>query len=132
MEPKWIEKDLALTIHKIQISRFGGLYGIRDIGLLESALARPKHYYGFNCTESQILPKLACKYITGIIQNHPFIDGNKRTGLISMHLFLRLNCVKWEASEEIQYVKVMALASGKISESQFTEWVLETTLESVN
>ena len=88
IEPKWIEKDLVLTIHKMQISRFGGLGGVRDVKLLESALARAKHYYAFYNDQNQIIPRLACKYTVGIIQNHPFIDGNKRTGLISMHLFL--------------------------------------------
>ena len=128
MKLKWIETDLVLTIHKIQISRFGGLYGIRDISLLESALARPKHYYAFCNNQDQISARLACKYIVSIIQNHPFVDGNKRTALISMHLFLRLNNVKWTASEEMQYIKVIALASGKISEDEFAEWV-QTTLE---
>ena len=126
IEPKWIEKDLVLTIHKMQISRFGGLGGVRDVKLLEAALARAKHYYAFYNDQNQIIPRLACKYTVGIIQNHPFIDGNKRTGLILMHLFLRINDVKWVVSEEMQYIKVMALASNKISEDEFTDWALET------
>lgn len=126
IEPKWIEKDLVLTIHKIQIGRFGGLNGVRSEKLLESALARLKHYYAFNFTESRLIPKLACKYMIGIIQNHPFLDGNKRTGLISMHLFLHLHNIQWKISEEMQYIQVMALASGRISKNEFTEWVLST------
>ena len=126
---EWIEKNIVLALHKIQLARFGGKEGLRDEGLLESALAKAKNYYLFQniVITNELTAHLASKYAIGIIKNDPFIDGNKRTGLILLHLFLRLNGKKLHATEEEQYIMVIGLASGSITEDEFTTWAVSNT-----
>jgi death-on-curing protein len=88
-EPEWISRDVVLAIHEMQLAEHGGPLGIRDRGLLESALARPQNVYHYR--PGATLLEMAAAYAGGITQNHPFVDGNKRTGWVVCALFLELN-----------------------------------------
>lgn len=119
IEPKFLSAAIAYAVHDRQLAEHGGLAGIKDAGLLESALARPvnKHAYGEDdpCA-------LAAAYAFGIARNHPFNDGNKRTAWVIARLFLRLNGVQiaFDKAEAIRMV--LALASGSLEESAVAEW----------
>ena len=119
----WIGSNVAVAIHSLQISEHGGSDGIRDQGLLESALARPQNIASYEPDAD--LARLAAAYGYGIIKNHPFIDGNKRTGYVVMESFLVLNGQSLIASEEEKYPIVIAVADGTMSEDEFAEWLRE-------
>ena len=116
-----ITKQFVLVVHTKLILQFGGLDGIRDEDLLESALARPKNLkaYGKNLTTLHLGASLAY----GIIQNHPFIDGNKRVGMVLCELILAKDGYTLTATEEEKYVIFMQVASGKISEEELVKWL---------
>jgi death on curing protein len=119
-EPKWVRRDGVLVVHDRQIELFGGQYGLRDVGLLDSAIARPKNFY---CYEGADIIHLAAAYCYGICQNHPFVDGNKRTAFVVMVAFLKTNHCRFHA-EQVEVVDIMEqLADGKILEEDFTDWV---------
>lgn len=119
----WIDSELALAMHNEQIAEHGGGDGVRDLGLLESALARPQNLHAYE-PDSDIAA-LAAAYGFGIVKNHPFIDGNKRTGYVVMETFLILNGRALMASREEKYFTILALASGDLSEEELTEWLRE-------
>jgi death-on-curing protein len=119
--PLWIEERDALAIHDRLLALHGGLIGLRDRGLLESALARPRQQYSYAKT-SNILD-MAALYTAGLIRNHPFVDGNKRTGFVIGILFLELNGFVFKASEEDAAQAVMALAAGTLDEAGYTVWL---------
>lgn len=118
-EPRFLSVDVALAVHDRQLSEHGGLAGIKDIGLLESAMSRPinKHGYGEDdpCA-------LAAAYAYGIARNHPFADGNKRTAWVMARLFLRMNdiVVAFDKAEAIRIM--LALASGELEEAALADW----------
>lgn len=117
----WLLKPAILTVHNMLIARFGGSEGLRDEGLLDSALARPVNLHHYeDCTE---LPRLAASYAAGIIQNHPFVDGNKRTGFIAAYMFLDLNGVMLRTDEISATHMTLALASAEIDERAYTSWL---------
>jgi death-on-curing protein len=119
-EPKWVRRDGVLVVHDRQIELFGGQYGLRDAGLLDSAIARPKNFYYYE--EADII-RLAAAYGYGICQNHPFVDGNKRTAFVVAVAFLRTNNYQFTARPS-KVVSIMEqLAQGKISEADFTNWL---------
>jgi death on curing protein len=119
-EPKWVRRDGVLVVHDRQIELFGGQYGLRDEGLLESAIARPKNFYAYEAAD---IIRLAAAYGYGICQNHPFVDGNKRTAFVVMVAFLKINNCRFHAAQ-VEVVGIMEkLADGKISEAEFTDWV---------
>jgi death on curing protein len=120
-EPVWILPEAALAIHKRQIAEHGGGSGLRDSGLLESAIAKPKNVFFYNNQKVRI-PELAAAYAYGIARNHPFVDGNKRTALVISLLFLKLN--QWELScaADDLYKTFMELAEGSISETHLSAW----------
>ncbi|HEX3147005.1 MAG TPA: type II toxin-antitoxin system death-on-curing family toxin [Gemmataceae bacterium] len=120
LEPIWIRLETVLAIHKIQIAEHGGMHGVRNLPLLESALARPRQLLSY---ENPTLDQLGAAYGYGIIRNHPFVDGNKRTGLVTLGLFLQLNGKQFVASEEEAFLSITAAAAGEIAERQFMEWV---------
>jgi death on curing protein len=123
-EPKWVRRDGVLVVHDRQIELFGGQYGLRDEGLLESAIARPKNFY---CYENADIIRLAAAYSYGICQNHPFIDGNKRTAFVVMGAFLKINNCRFQAAQ-VEVVGIMEqLADGRVSEAEFTDWVRDRT-----
>lgn len=122
MEKKriWLEQTDCLAIHDMMLSQHGGLAGVRDLGLLDSALHRPQNLAAYG---KPSLAGLAASYAQGIIGNHPFVDGNKRTGFLVAATFLELNGVKFAASEEAVVEKTMALAAGQLSETGYAEWL---------
>lgn len=123
-EPIWIEDDLILTIHDRLLVEHGGAEGLRDESLLQSALARPRNHIAY--ASSDII-ELAAKYIAGIVQNHPFVDGNKRTGFVIGVLFIELNGFRFTATEEAAAQAVLELAAGVIDESAFREFLRANT-----
>ncbi len=125
MEPRWVSVDTVLAIHKLQIAGFGGSEGVRDMGLLQSALARPQNFYYYNDVTS--LTRLAASYAFGIAKNHAFIDGNKRTALVTCFLFLDKNGFDISATDEERFTAILSLAEGVISEEAFAEWLVMHT-----
>jgi len=119
-EPAWIEKEDCLGFHGALIARFGGLDGIRDEGLLESALNRPLQLLNFG-TPSHF--ELAASYAHGIVRNHPFLDGNKRSGLLAAAMFLELNGWVFHAPEEEAVLQTLALAAGEIDAVAYAVWL---------
>ncbi len=121
-EPIWIGVLEALVLHDMQVVTFGGRGGIRDLGLLESALARPRNLLAYG-RKRPTSARLAAAYAYGIIKNHPFVDGNKRAALVIAFAFLDVNGVEIRASEEEAYRVFMDLASGRLSERQLALWL---------
>jgi death on curing protein len=112
----------VLVIHERQLGRFGGAPGIRDEGMLESALSRPRNKWEY---ERADVIDLAAAYAFGIIRNHPFVDGNKRVGFLTMAAFLRLNGIHFAPSQETATAATLALAAGGIDEAGFARWILD-------
>jgi len=119
-EPVWIEDALVFAIHDRQLAEHGGAEGVRDATLLQSALARPMNHFLY--TRADIVD-LAAKYVEGIVQNHPFVDGNKRTGFVVGVLFLELNGYRFTASEADAAQAVLDLAARKTDEEGFREFL---------
>jgi death-on-curing protein len=121
-EPIWITEELALTIHERQLARHGGMAGVRDRGLLQSALARPRHLLAYS-PSTPSLAQLAGAYGFGIAKNHPLIDGNKRTAAVVIETFLETNGVSLTADDESLYEAFIGIAEGSITEVQFVDWI---------
>jgi len=123
----WLEKALVLAIHDRQVAEHGGSAGLRDEGLLESALARAQqlHAYGDPAPD---LADLAAAFAFGLARNHPFVDGNKRTAHVAYRTFLALNGAELVATDEDKYVRMLALAEGKLAERGFAAWLRERLL----
>lgn len=119
-EPVWLDHADCLAIHEIMLTQHGGLAGVRDQGLLESALAKPQNLFAHG---SPTLAEMAASYAAGIILNHPFLDGNKRTGFMVAATFLELNGLVFTASEESVVEKTLALAAGKLKASGYAAWL---------
>jgi death-on-curing protein len=119
-EPIWIDKPEVLVAHSHQLALHGGSDGIRDEGLLESALGKPRNVFFYE--ESTDLCRLAASYAYGIAKNHPFIDGNKRTALVVSLSFLELNGLEIEASQEETYFTFLHLADGSLPEDELAAW----------
>lgn len=113
--------DVVLAIHEAQLSEHGGPLGIRDLGLLESALARPKNLYSYS--NAVTLYDLAAAYASGMVNNHPFTDGNKRTAWVICAVFLELNGLDVNVEEAAMVHMVSGLAAGQVSESEFAAWL---------
>jgi death on curing protein len=116
-EPVWIDERDALTLHDRLLALHGGAVGLRDDGLLKSALARPQQHFAY--AESPDIVDMAAAYTSGIVRNHPFVDGNKRTGFVVGVLFLELNGYRFNASEEDAAQMVLELASGNLDEAGY-------------
>ncbi len=121
-EPVWIMDDVVLAIHRRQLAEHGGGDGVRDSGLLGSALNKPKNLYHYSNPEPD-LAALAASYAYGIARNHPFINGNKRTAFVVSRLFLKLNGVNLTASQEEKYNTYLNLAAGDLSEQELANWI---------
>jgi death on curing protein len=119
-EPEWLDIDIVIDIHAEQLALFGGADGVRDRGLIESALGRPQHKFAY---EESDLAALAAAYAFGIAKNHPFVDGNKRTAFASMLVFLGLNGIDFDVPPQDATVMIMALAGGEVSEESLTRWI---------
>lgn len=126
-EPVWIRQDVVLRLHEEILMVHGGPEGVRDLGLLESALARPKNLFAY----SELRPspaRLAACYAAGIVANHPFVDGNKRTAFTVSATFLRLNGLQLTAAKEDRVLTFWSLADGSLSEDQLTQWFERNTV----
>lgn len=119
-ESYWLTRDECLALHDMMLAQYGGCPGIRDEGLLESALARPQqlHHYG-----KPGMPEMAAAYTAGIVKNHPFLDGNKRTGFMLGAGFLERNGYEFTASETEVVIRTLALAAGEMSEADYAAWL---------
>lgn len=115
----WIRKDVVYAIHQRQLAEHGGLDGVRDHALLDSALLRPQNQVRYE--PGVDLADLASAYATGIVKNHPFVDGNKRVAHIVYQLFLELNGYSSEWTEVQKYQRILQLAASKITEQKFAE-----------
>ena len=116
----WLSRELILAIHDEQLAEHGGAVGVRDDGLLESALARPRNRAGYGDPD---MAELAALYGIAIARNHPFIDGNKRTAFAALFMFLALSGMAFEPPEVDATVMILRLAAGNISDDAFTAWV---------
>ena len=120
-EPVWINRTVLLHLHSASLAEFGGSAGIRDVGLLESALARPVNRWNYQSKAD--IPDLAASYGYGLAKNHAFVDGKKRASFHAVILFLQLNGFELTA-EIIECIQVMlSVASGELSEVQFAAWI---------
>lgn len=122
-EPRWLTINEVVRLHEMQIRRYGGQPGIRDQGLLESAVLRPRNKYHYAGVKSLI--ELAGSCVASISANHPFFDGNKRTAFYAMAVFLELNGVSLRAPEDEATRAMLDLAAGRSSESTFCDWLRE-------
>jgi death-on-curing protein len=120
-EPAWLTRDVILAVQDELLARLGGLAGIRDEGLLDSALARPQQVFAYE--ESISTFHLAAVYAHGLVKNHPFMDGNKRIGLMTAYIFLGINGYELDAPEEQAVVQTLALAAGDVAEAEYAEWL---------
>jgi death-on-curing protein len=121
-----IEKSLAIAIHERQLAEHGGGSGVRDEGLLDSALARPQqlHTYGDPAPDlADLAASLAASLAFGVARNHPFVDGNKRTAHVCYRVFLALNGADLVASDEDKYVTMLSLAEGSLPEAELADWL---------
>jgi death on curing protein len=118
-EPVWLAVEDALAIHDRQLAEHGGGIGVRDVGLLESALARPRNHWAYGTIDPAVL---AASYAFGIARNHPFIDGNKRTAWVAARLFLALNGHALTFTAEAAIAVVLALAAGDLTEAELADW----------
>jgi death-on-curing protein len=119
-EPNWILERVVLAAHDRLLAAHGGAEGLRDAGLLESALARPRQHYAYGSPD---VFELAALYTAGVVRNHPFVDGNKRTGFAIGIAFLELNGFVLQATEEDATNVVLALAAGDLDEAGYTAWL---------
>lgn len=122
--PIWLTPEIMLEVHSEQIAEHGGTDGIRDEGLFESAMSRPLNAFAYGDDD---LINLAALYAAGIIKNHPFLDGNKRTGFVASELFLTLNGVALPASDDEVLAAVLSLASGEWDDKDYANWLRENT-----
>ena len=120
----WLEKALVLAIHDRQLAEHGGSVGVRDEGLLESALARPQQRYAYG-EPAPDLADLAAALAYGLARNHPFVDGNKRTAAVCCETFIELNGAALEADDLELFQQYLALAEGKFAERGFAGWLRE-------
>jgi len=119
-EPLWLDRQDCLAIHEMMLAQHGGLGGVRDEGLLESALAKPRNLFAY---AKPTLTELAASYASGIIHNHPFLDGNKRTGFLLAATFLETNGLVFTALEESVLERTLALAAGKLNQAGYAAWL---------
>ena len=128
--PKWLAPALVTAIHDEAIYEFGGLSGIRDTGLLERALDRPRNRLAHEPKTTVF--ELAASLCFGLAKNHPFVDGNKRTALLAARAFLFVNGHLLEPAEEDEVLTIVAVAEGSVSEPQLAEWLQRNSTRDVS
>ncbi|MHB0769928.1 type II toxin-antitoxin system death-on-curing family toxin [Bradyrhizobium sp. 5.13L] len=119
-EPFWLTRRIVVAIHDEQLAIHGGASGLRDEGMLESALDRPRNRWSY---ESADLPELAAAYAFDIARNHPFVDGNKRTSLLALYTFLGANGIDFVVPEAEAAAIILSLAAGEVSEESLARWI---------
>lgn len=117
---RWIDRAVLIAVHEMQLAEHGGGAGLRDVALLESALAKPLNLAAYGEPDACAL---AAAYGYGIARNHAFIDGNKRTAFVAVELFLRLNGWQLMASDADCVLTMLAVATGELTESEFADWL---------
>lgn len=118
--PVWVRRDVVLAFHESLLAEHGGASGIRDEGLLDSALGRPQNLFSYG---KPTLFDLAAAYGFGLVKNHPFMDGNKRIGFAIAAVFLELNGFILRASEVDAVLRTLALAAGELTEAAYAAWL---------
>jgi death on curing protein len=118
--PVWVLREAVVAVHEQLVAAFGGSAGIRDAGLLESALARPENLFSYG---RPTVFDLAASYGFGLVKNHPFVDGNKRIGFTVAIMFLELNGYRFNATEADATVRTLALAASDIGEAEYAAWL---------
>lgn len=119
-DPRWLRLEVVLAVHEQQIAEHGGAPGLRDRGMLESALARPQQKAAYGEPD---LANLAAAYAFGIARNHPFVDGNKRVAFVALELFLRINGFELVADDRACLAVMLDLAAGELEEEALAAWV---------
>lgn len=119
-QPLWVLREVVFAVHDQSLAQFGGAAGVRDETMLDSALGKPLNQFAYG---SPSLFDLAASYGYGIVKNHPFIDGNKRTRFIVAVVFLELNGYAFCASEVDAALQTLALAAGELSEAAYSDWL---------
>ncbi len=120
VESFWLTRDIIIAIHDEQLAIHGGAGGLRDEGMLASALDRPRNKWLYEQAE---LPELAAAYAFGMSRNHPFVDGNKRTSLLALYTFLGVNEIDFIVPEAEAAAIILALAAGEVDEEGLTRWI---------
>jgi len=121
IEPIWINRRALLYLHSASLTTFGGSTGIRDAGLLDSALAPPRNRFHYD--QGSDLAVLAASYGFGLAKNHPFVDGNKRAAFHAIGLFLAINGCEFRAGQVDSIQTLIALASGELNEEELAAWI---------
>lgn len=116
----WVDKQALMLLHDESLATHGGIPGLRDEGLLDSALARPQNLVAYGQPQMQ---ELAAAYAFGLVRNHPFVDGNKRAAFLATGLFLALNGYRLVSDQAVAAAAVLALAAGEIDEAGFALWL---------
>jgi death-on-curing protein len=119
-EPEGLDTTIVLDVHAEQLALFGGADGVRDLGLLESALGRPLNKFTYGETD---LAALAAAYAFGIARNHPFVDGNKRAAFASLIVFLGLNGIDFDVPPQEATAIILSMAAGEVSEESLARWI---------
>lgn len=119
-EPEWVLREVVSILHEQSLAEFGGSPGLRDEGLLESALGRPQNLFAYG---NPSLFELGASYAAGIVKNHPFVDGNKRAGFVVAVAFLELNGWRFAAGEVEAAIRTLALAAGEMPEADYAAWL---------
>lgn len=122
-EPRWLPLEVVLAVHDELLRRFGGLSGVKDAGMLDSALGKPRNLFAYG---EPSLFELATAYAAGIVRNHPFNDGNKRTGFMAAYTFLEANGCAFVAEEADVIVMTRALAAGEVDEAGYARWLADS------
>jgi death on curing protein len=126
-EPAWVTREECLAIHEMMLAQHGGLAGVRDEGLLESALSKPQNLFAY---AKPAHAEMAASYAAGVILNHPFLDGNKRTGFMVAAVFLEVNGYELTATEESVVENTLALSAGRLKENDYAAWLKENSRKS--
>jgi death-on-curing protein len=118
--PYWLTREECLALHDMMLSHYGGIAGVRDENMLESALAKPQQRFHY---DKPTMAELGAAYAAGIVKNHPFLDGNKRTGFMMGAGFLERNGFEFVATEAEAVLRTLALAAGEMSEGDYAAWL---------
>ena len=124
-DPKWVTVEAIKALHSLSIDLHGGVDGVRDAGLLESALARPKTLLAYGQASS--IPELAAAYCAGLTRNHPSLDGNKRAAILAAAVFLEINGFLFRPEEPEVVHMILGLAAGEVDETALAQWISDNS-----
>lgn len=122
----WIDTAVLMAVHDEQLVEHGGISGIRDVGMFESALSKPQNLTAYATPD---FAELAASYGYGLAKNHPFLDGNKRTAFVAVELFLRLNGYLLQADDATCVLTMLAVAAGEMNEADFASWIRQNSVQ---